>query len=128
MSDLDPISRRVRDVTGHGVYIWPCCATAYKLSVNTMDDGNSITTRLLTLLNVSATKIGKRKRVEEDFIPSEKLNKRKSTEPNTIFSEEKENEGAKQEGIVPAANGEDEEMGDEVGDADPDCSSQSQNS
>lgn len=80
-----------------------------------MDDGNSTTTRLLTLLNVSATKIGKRKRVEENFIPSEKLNKRKSTEPNTT-AEEKENE---EEGIVPATNGEDVEMGDEVGDVDP---------
>jgi len=43
-----------------------------------MDDGNSVTTKLLTLLNVSATKIGKRKRFEDDFVPSEKLNKRKS--------------------------------------------------
>ena len=43
-----------------------------------MEDGNSVTTKLLTLLNVSATKIGKRKRVEDDFVPSEKLNKRKS--------------------------------------------------
>jgi U3 small nucleolar RNA-associated protein 25 len=41
-----------------------------------MDDGNSVTTKLLTLLNVSATKIGKRKRVDE-FVHSEtKLNKR----------------------------------------------------
>ncbi|TFK44131.1 hypothetical protein BDQ12DRAFT_4121 [Crucibulum laeve] len=40
---------------------------------------NSTTTRLLTLLNVSATKISKRKRDEEDaFVPAEKLNKRKS--------------------------------------------------
>ena len=44
----------------------------------TMDDGNSTTTKLLTLLNVSATKIGKRKRTEGDFVPAEKLNKRKS--------------------------------------------------
>lgn len=41
-----------------------------------MDDGNSVTTKLLTLLNVSATKIGKRKRVDK-FVHSEtKLNKR----------------------------------------------------
>ncbi|RDB16721.1 U3 small nucleolar RNA-associated protein 25 [Hypsizygus marmoreus] len=38
---------------------------------------NSITTSLLTLLNVSATKAGKRKRPENEFVPSEKLNKRK---------------------------------------------------
>lgn len=84
-----------------------------------MDDGNSVTTRLLTLLNVSATKIGKRKRIEQDFIPSEKLNKRKSTgtEPNASSSEEKENDAPK-EGTVPAKNGEDVEMEDEVKDAD----------
>lgn len=44
----------------------------------TMDDGNSVTTKLLTLLNVSATRIGKRKRGQDDFVPAEKLNKRKS--------------------------------------------------
>lgn len=44
-----------------------------------MDDGNSVTTKLLTLLNVSATKIGKRKWTYEDlFEPPAKLNKRKS--------------------------------------------------
>ena len=91
--------------------------------VHLMDDGNSITTRLLTLLNVSATKIGKRKRIEEDFIPSEKLNKRKSTEPN---AEEKENDSAKEEDTVPATNGEDVEMKDEEQDADQNGSFQLQ--
>ncbi|KDR67537.1 hypothetical protein GALMADRAFT_258194 [Galerina marginata CBS 339.88] len=43
-----------------------------------MDEGNSVTTKLLTLLNVSATKIGKRKRFNEEFVPAEKLNKRRS--------------------------------------------------
>ncbi|KAJ3568005.1 hypothetical protein NP233_g5994 [Leucocoprinus birnbaumii] len=44
-----------------------------------MDNGNSVTTKLLTLLNVSATKVGKRKRTYEDHLgPSDKLNKRKS--------------------------------------------------
>ncbi|KAF5346683.1 hypothetical protein D9756_010395 [Leucocoprinus leucothites] len=44
-----------------------------------MDDGNSVTTKLLTLLNVSATKVGKRKRTYEEHLgPSDKLNKRKS--------------------------------------------------
>ncbi|KAF8624645.1 hypothetical protein AX15_005796 [Amanita polypyramis BW_CC] len=44
-----------------------------------MEDDNSVTTRLLTLLNVSATKIGKRKRLYEEYDePHEKLNKRKS--------------------------------------------------
>ncbi|KAJ6498953.1 digestive organ expansion factor [Mycena sanguinolenta] len=41
-----------------------------------MDD---TTTRLLTLLNVSATKAGKRKWTAVDGLPSEKLNKRKKT-------------------------------------------------
>jgi U3 small nucleolar RNA-associated protein 25 len=41
------------------------------------DSFNNTATRLLTLLNVSATK--KRKRVEEDvFVPAEKLNKRRT--------------------------------------------------
>ncbi|KAG5723219.1 hypothetical protein E4T56_gene278 [Termitomyces sp. T112] len=41
-------------------------------------DHTSITTSLLTLLNVSATRAGKRKVQEEVFVPAEKLNKRKS--------------------------------------------------
>ncbi|KAM6501887.1 digestive organ expansion factor [Amanita muscaria] len=45
-----------------------------------MDEANIIATRLLTLLNVSATRIGKRKRPyeEDDISTQEKLNKRKS--------------------------------------------------
>ena len=93
-----------------------------------MDNGNSIATRLITLLNVSATKIGKRKRAEQDFIPSEKLNKRKSTEPtrSASSSEEKENDPAKEEGTVLATSGEDIEMEDEAQDTDPNSSFQSQ--
>ncbi|KAJ3510271.1 hypothetical protein NLJ89_g4777 [Agrocybe chaxingu] len=58
-----------------------------------MDDGNTITTKLLTLLNVSATKIGKRKRTDDEFVPSEKLNKRKSATfvDSTVTFAEKEN-------------------------------------
>jgi hypothetical protein len=127
-SDLDPIStRRVRDVTrARGIYL---ALLTNSVSIffflihpvpGFMEDGNSITTRLLTLLNVSATKIGKRKRTEQDFIPSEKLNKRKSTgaEPNVSSSDEKENDAAKGEGTIPATNGEDVEMEDEAQDAD----------
>ncbi|KAJ2912720.1 hypothetical protein MD484_g7691, partial [Candolleomyces efflorescens] len=44
----------------------------------TIDDGTSVTTKLLTLLNVSATRLGKRKVDDDDFVPAEKLNKRKS--------------------------------------------------
>lgn len=88
-----------------------------------MDNGNSITTYLLTLLNVSATKIGKRKRVEQDFIPSEKLNKRKSTEPYEN-SEEKENDMSKEDGVVPAENGADVNTGDvDMGDEAEDTTS-----
>ncbi|KAM6493189.1 digestive organ expansion factor [Amanita muscaria] len=45
-----------------------------------MDEANIITTRLLTLLNVSATRLGKRKITyeEDDISTQEKLNKRKS--------------------------------------------------
>lgn len=63
-----------------------------------MDDGNSVTTKLLTLLNVSATKVGKRKRVYEDHLgSSDKLNKRRSAsfvEPTTpeLEKEDKESE------------------------------------
>ncbi|KAG6897775.1 hypothetical protein C0992_011188 [Termitomyces sp. T32_za158] len=42
------------------------------------EDPTSITTALLTLLNVSATRAGKRKVQVEVFVPAEKLNKRKS--------------------------------------------------
>ena len=41
-----------------------------------IDDSSSTTTRLLTLLNVSATKAGKRKRTYEESKPVEKLNKK----------------------------------------------------
>lgn len=43
-----------------------------------MDEFNSVTTQLLTLLNVSATKSSKRKWIYEDTTPVPKLNKRKS--------------------------------------------------
>ena len=43
-----------------------------------IDESSSTTTRLLTLLNVSATKAGKRKRVYEESKPSEKLNKKRA--------------------------------------------------
>ncbi|EPT04571.1 hypothetical protein FOMPIDRAFT_1057882 [Fomitopsis schrenkii] len=45
-----------------------------------VQDPNSVTTKLLTLLNVSATKVGKRKQPIDDVLaqPSEKLNKRRA--------------------------------------------------
>ncbi|KAF8971254.1 digestive organ expansion factor [Flammula alnicola] len=84
-----------------------------------MDHGNSVTTKLLTLLNVSATKIGKRKRVQEEFVPSEKLNKRKSisfTDTNT--TSEKESTIAievEKEIVVSKTDGQEEEV-DETAD------------
>ncbi|KAF5386207.1 hypothetical protein D9615_002610 [Tricholomella constricta] len=61
-----------------------------------IDTDTSITTSLLTLLNVSATKAGKRKLVEAEFIPAEKLNKRKSarfSEPEPTVSEDADTAG-----------------------------------
>ncbi|KAI0730279.1 digestive organ expansion factor [Fomitopsis betulina] len=45
-----------------------------------VEDPNTVTTKLLTLLNVSATKVGKRKQPIDDILaqPSEKLNKRRA--------------------------------------------------
>ncbi|KAI0358530.1 digestive organ expansion factor [Trametes cingulata] len=45
-----------------------------------VDDPNATTTRLLTLLNVSATKAGKRKRTFEEAMPAEKLNKKRAVQ------------------------------------------------
>jgi U3 small nucleolar RNA-associated protein 25 len=46
-----------------------------------MEEANLITTKLLTLLNVSAVKSGKKRRVYDELVSAElgKLNKRKST-------------------------------------------------
>lgn len=53
-----------------------------------IDRGNETTTQLLTLLNVSATKAGKRKWILDDTKPVEKLNKRR----NVQFGEVQVNE------------------------------------
>ena len=53
-----------------------------------IDRGNETTTQLLTLLNVSATKAGKRKWILDDARPAEKLNKRR----NVQLEEENSNE------------------------------------
>jgi hypothetical protein len=55
-----------------------------------MDDGNSVTTRLLTLLNVSAVKTGKRKRTFDDPLPVKKLNKRKSVLFTNVSNDEQQ--------------------------------------
>ncbi len=60
-----------------------------------MDDIEDTRTKLLTLLNVSATKLGKRKwNLESETRPSEKLNKRKAVSlpdapipPTTVIEE-----------------------------------------
>ncbi|KAK7443522.1 rRNA-binding ribosome biosynthesis protein utp25 [Stygiomarasmius scandens] len=51
---------------------------------------NNTTTRLLTLLNVSATKAGKRKWA--DYVPAEKLNKRKTKTVKTVSITEQADE------------------------------------
>lgn len=58
----------------------PTLATCTRLSGMAVDDPNATTTRLLTLLNVSATKAGKRKRNFEENKPSEKLNKKRTVQ------------------------------------------------
>ncbi|KAJ7217703.1 digestive organ expansion factor [Mycena pura] len=55
-----------------------------------MEDPDSTTTRLLTLLNVSATKAGKRKWAAVDDFPSKKLNKRKTARFATVSSDAEE--------------------------------------
>ena len=45
-----------------------------------IDESSSATTRLLTLLNVSATKASKRKRTFEESKPVEKLNKKRTVQ------------------------------------------------
>jgi hypothetical protein len=59
-----------------------------------MDEDNNVTTRLLTLLNVSALKSTKRKRADEPQVqPRDKLNKRSSVKfANAETELEKENE------------------------------------
>ena len=52
------------------------------------DDDTTPTTRLLTLLNVSATRSTKRKREYEDLSPSLKLNKRRSQARKTVTTSE----------------------------------------
>ena len=67
-----------------------------------LDRGNETTTQLLTLLNVSATKAGKRKWITDDSRPKEKLNKRRVIlvdEPTAVTiverADEEEQEDAK---------------------------------
>lgn len=45
-----------------------------------IDRGNEATTQLLTLLNVSATRSGKRKWLLDDKRPAQKLNKRRNVQ------------------------------------------------
>ena len=66
-----------------------------------IDGSSSTTTRLLTLLNVSATKTGKRKRAfYEESKPTEKLNKKRAVQ----FSSDQEGggPGSEKEAVVDA--------------------------
>ncbi|KAI0373952.1 digestive organ expansion factor [Pilatotrama ljubarskyi] len=62
-----------------------------------VDDPNATTTRLLTLLNVSATKAGKRKRTFEEAKPAEKLNKKRAVQ--IAAPEEGHHEPGRDEGV-----------------------------
>jgi U3 small nucleolar RNA-associated protein 25 len=61
---------------------------------------NDPITRLLTLLNVSATKAGKRKRADE-FVPSQKLNRKRKS---ITFAAEPESESIEEEHVQPTAD------------------------
>jgi len=68
----------------------------HKMPALDPEEDNNTTTRLLTLLNVSALKSSKRKRTESiEPTPRVKLNRRRSIQPDTTES-------------TPAASGEDE--------------------
>ena len=59
-----------------------------------LEEDNNTTTRLLTLLNVSALKSSKRKRIESvDPVPRIKLNRRRSIDAAEPFVAPKEAEG-----------------------------------
>ena len=70
------------------------------------EPGNGTTTQLLTLLNVSATKVGKRKWILDDVRPTHKLNKRRTVQ----FSDETESkqvrgDGTREETVVENQSG-----------------------
>lgn len=79
------------------------------------EDANTPTTRLLTLLNVSALK--SRKRPGEAPYPREKLNKRKHLNSTTNGPSELQNEAVNQPGddLDPAEQEVDEYQGDQNG-------------
>ncbi|KAG6812707.1 hypothetical protein H0H92_001210 [Tricholoma furcatifolium] len=74
-----------------------------------IDSNTSVTTSLLTLLNVSATKAGKRKVPEEAFVPAEKLNKRKSARFSESESTSRDEVDKKDETATVKKNTEEEE-------------------
>lgn len=66
-----------------------------------IDRGSETTTKLLTLLNVSATKAGKRPWIEEPTKPGEKLNKRRA---RILGSEEDSEKGVASEATPDPGN------------------------
>ncbi|KAI8992953.1 digestive organ expansion factor [Trametes punicea] len=77
-----------------------------------VDDPNTTTTRLLTLLNVSATKAGKRKRTIDETKPSEKLNKKRAVQivaPDESHDELAQRPIEKEEDFIAPPQTEDEE-------------------
>ncbi|KAH9948966.1 digestive organ expansion factor [Amylocystis lapponica] len=81
-----------------------------------IDEGFPVTTRLLTLLNVSATKTKKRKRVYDDPKPTERLNKRRSvtvqfsTDEETVARDAPDPAAAEDEPNITVQAADDEEQ------------------
>ncbi len=67
-----------------------------------MEEANITTTKLLTLLNVSAVKGGKRKWIYDE-LPSVKLNKRKAVKHVTLVAEPTEGDDRQGDTVVEAA-------------------------
>lgn len=98
------------------------------LSQMAIDRGSETTVQLLTLLNVSATRAPKRKRLAECAEPRQKLNKRRTIQyeegssqspDDTGPSASPEVEGAEREAIVEEDEAPEEELADEEADVVP---------
>lgn len=99
---------------------------AFILSQMAIDRGSETTVQLLTLLNVSATRAPKRKRLEEGAEPRQKLNKRRTIQyeegsspspDDTRPSASPEVEGVEKEAIIEEDEVPEEELADEEVDA-----------
>ena len=79
--------------------------------------GNSTTTQLLTLLNVSATKAGKRKWILDDIQPTRKLNKRRTVQFSDVAeSSQVRGDGTREEDVSETQDAKSENEVDDVED------------